>query len=112
MSDRAVIFVVGMPRSGTSALTRVLSLSVCTLPRSILAARELNPTGFWEPVDAVKLNHEFLFRHYNASVDQLINLSERIECDDADALQFTQRIEAFLSEYPEEPILLIKELDI
>jgi len=56
MCERSVIFVLASRRSGSSALTRVLSLCGCTLPRSVIDATEGNPKGFWEPPDADKLN--------------------------------------------------------
>ncbi len=57
---RDLIFIVGMHRSGTSALTRVLSLCGAALPGSLLAPNSGNPTGYWEPNDAMELNDRFL----------------------------------------------------
>lgn len=57
---RDLIFIVGMHRSGTSALTRVLSLCGAALPGSLLAPNAGNPTGYWEPIDAMELNDRFL----------------------------------------------------
>ena len=42
------ILVLGMHRSGTSALTRVLNLSGAMLPSDIYGPTEHNPTGHWE----------------------------------------------------------------
>jgi hypothetical protein len=57
---RDLIFIVGMHRSGTSALTRVLSLCGAALPATLMAPNSGNPTGYWEPHDAVELNDRFL----------------------------------------------------
>ena len=57
---RDLIFIVGMHRSGTSALTRVLSLCGATLPAALMAPNSGNPTGYWEPADAMELNDRFL----------------------------------------------------
>jgi hypothetical protein len=57
---RDLIFIVGMHRSGTSALTRVLSLCGAALPGSLLAPNDGNPTGYWEPDEAMELNDRFL----------------------------------------------------
>ena len=38
-----------MHRSGTSALTRALSLAGFALPRRLLSGTEDNLEGFWEP---------------------------------------------------------------
>ena len=43
------LFVLGMPRSGTSALTRVLSLCGGVLPAELVRADSNNPLGYWEP---------------------------------------------------------------
>ena len=50
------LFVLGMPRSGTSALTRVLSLCGGTLPAGMMGADSANPRGYWEPRKALHLN--------------------------------------------------------
>ena len=39
------LFVIGMPRSGTAALTRVLSLCGGTLPAGLAGANSGNPLG-------------------------------------------------------------------
>jgi GT2 family glycosyltransferase/glycosyltransferase involved in cell wall biosynthesis len=58
---RTAIVVLGMHRSGTSALTRVLSLLGADLPSNLMAPAELdNPTGFWESLDVYRLNEEIL----------------------------------------------------
>ena len=49
-STRTCILVLGMHRSGTSALTRVISLLGAALPQKLMpAAQNNNETGFWEP---------------------------------------------------------------
>ena len=50
-----MVLVLGMHRSGTSALTRCLGLLGAALPRTLLAAGPDNPQGFWEsePVNAL-----------------------------------------------------------
>jgi hypothetical protein len=45
---RRAIVVLGMHRSGTSALTRVLSFCGASLPKRIMRPRSDNETGFWE----------------------------------------------------------------
>jgi len=58
---KKAIVVLGMHRSGTSALTRVLNLLGATLPEKLVQARPKdNETGFWEPADAVHINEELL----------------------------------------------------
>ena len=47
-----------MHRSGTSAVTRVLSLLGCDLPATLLAPHPSNERGFWESPDLVKVSRE------------------------------------------------------
>lgn len=54
------ILVVGMHRSGTSALARTLSLLGCDLPKTLVPAGRGNETGHWEPWPIVSLNDEIL----------------------------------------------------
>ncbi|MHA7835559.1 MAG: sulfotransferase family protein, partial [Algiphilus sp.] len=54
------LLVLGMHRSGTSALTRVLSLLGADLPGNLMPARPSNEKGFWESLDVQQLNDELL----------------------------------------------------
>lgn len=60
MSTRKALTVLGMHRSGTSALTRTLSIYGATLPQDIIGAASDNPSGFWEPQSTVELNDRIL----------------------------------------------------
>lgn len=71
---RDVIFVVGMGRSGSSALTRVLSLCGAALPLHVLAPNFGNPTGYWEPALALELNDRFLQAHESSWYDTSLRL--------------------------------------
>lgn len=57
---RRALLVVGMHRSGTSALTRTLSLAGATLPRDLMASGPHNPEGHWEPMPVAELNDRML----------------------------------------------------
>ena len=57
---RIGILVAGMHRSGTSALTRVLTLAGCGLPQTLVEAKPDNVAGFWESRLVVELNDEIL----------------------------------------------------
>lgn len=57
---KTLIFVVGMGRSGTSALTRLLSLSGAALPDTLIGPDAGNPTGHWEPALALRINELYL----------------------------------------------------
>src|SRR3546814_15155293 len=55
------VLVLGMHRSGTSALTRVLNLLGVALGRQLMqAAAGNNETGFWEHQDAVDAHEALL----------------------------------------------------
>lgn len=54
------LLVLGMHRSGTSALTRAMSLLGAALPDNLMAARPANEAGFWESVDIQRLNDRVL----------------------------------------------------
>lgn len=71
---RDVVFIVGMGRSGTSALTRVLALCGCALPLQTLHPNFANPTGFWEPELIVELNDRLLAEHSSSWFDASIAL--------------------------------------
>jgi hypothetical protein len=61
-SIQPAVLVVGMHRSGTSVVTRVLNLLGLWLARAddLLAAKDANPTGYWESASLVALNDRLL----------------------------------------------------
>lgn len=60
VEHRRALIVVGMHRSGTSAMTRTLSLLGAKLPSQLIEPKHDNETGFWEPVTVTQLNDEIL----------------------------------------------------
>jgi hypothetical protein len=54
------IFILGMHRSGTSVLTRILNLLGCSLPENLLGSNDSNPTGHWESARAIEINDGLL----------------------------------------------------
>src|SRR5436190_23899119 len=57
---RAALFVLGMHRSGTSAIAGTLAIVGATPPRTLMAANSGNARGYWESVRLVELNDESL----------------------------------------------------
>ncbi|NKE47566.1 sulfotransferase family protein [Roseomonas frigidaquae] len=57
---RPAVLVLGMHRSGTSALTRVLSLHGLTLPARVMQPAPDNPRGFWESAAVAALDDRIL----------------------------------------------------
>jgi len=58
--SRNALLVVGMGRSGTSALTRVLSLCGAGLPAHVMPGNPSNELGHWEPQRIVDAHDAFL----------------------------------------------------
>ena len=58
--DKTAVVVIGMHRSGTSAIARVLNLLGCDLPKTLLEANEANEKGYWESPLFNRLNDEIL----------------------------------------------------
>jgi hypothetical protein len=65
---KEAIVVLGMHRSGTSAMARALSLAGAQLPSSLMEVGPANPTGHWEPQDAADFNDE-MFAALDSSWD-------------------------------------------
>ncbi|MER8376035.1 hypothetical protein [Mesorhizobium sp. M1406] len=108
MTNRTAVVVVGMHRSGTSALARVLSLLGAALPRNLNPAGLGNEVGHWEPEAAVRLN------------DQILNLAECPVNDvQGPASEWLQRPEALAcvdrlvdliaDEYGDDPLFVLKD---
>jgi hypothetical protein len=109
MSGKDVIFILGMGRSGTSALARILSLCGCVLPATLKDANEANPRGFWEPVDALKLNDEFLFRHGATYFDPTLRLQGELTFAPDETEGYIAQVGAFLRHCPQSAPLVVKD---
>lgn len=103
-----LLFVLGPQRSGTSAITRVLSLCGGLLPVGMLGADAGNPRGYWEPRKAIAINEGILYRHQSAwfdptlhSMDDALGVREKAACVD--------QIQDYLTRLPDAPLLVIKE---
>ncbi|WP_141690474.1 MULTISPECIES: hypothetical protein [unclassified Ensifer] len=57
---RIGLVVLGMHRSGTSALTRVLSFLGAELPNRLMGPSRGNETGHWEPQNLAAINDQLL----------------------------------------------------
>lgn len=58
--ERAAYLVLGMHRSGTSAVTQVLALAGAALPANVMAGDEHNAKGYFEPWKIAVFNDERL----------------------------------------------------
>lgn len=104
-----ILFVFGMGRSGSSALTRVLSLCGGTLPDALVAATDGNPLGHWEPEGALALNQDFLSQHGTTWFDPTLRLQGEVAFTAEQRSAYLDEIEAFLAPLAAAPLILIKE---
>ncbi|QRG05341.1 sulfotransferase family protein [Xanthobacter dioxanivorans] len=58
--DKRAVLVLGMHRSGTSALTRIINLMGFSAPKTLMAATEANEAGFWESEVFMDLDERIL----------------------------------------------------
>lgn len=107
-TDRRVIFVLGVHRSGTSALTRILNLLGATLPAKLIAAAADNAAGFWEPSAIVDIHDEIL-ASAGSSWDDAADVPAQWFASDV-ARQFKDRLSAtFDREYGDAPLVVLKD---
>ncbi|MCV7396955.1 sulfotransferase family protein [Mycobacterium paraseoulense] len=101
-----------MGRSGTSALTRVLSLCGATLPAGMMGADETNQRGYWEPRESLLLNRSILERRGSAWWDPSLRVLEEGAFTPAERAACTADVAAYLRSLPDAPLLVIKDLQI
>ena len=106
------LFVIGVQRSGTSALARVLSLCGGTLPAGLAGADASNPLGFWEPRASIRINYTILRRHGSVWFDPTLRLQEEGAFDAGEKAACIAEIRAFLTTLPAAPLVVIKDLQI
>lgn len=58
--DREAILVLGMHRSGSSALAHLLNVLGAKLPEQVMGPGYGNPLGHWEPIRLMEINDEIL----------------------------------------------------
>jgi hypothetical protein len=98
-----------MGRSGTSALTRVLSLCGAALPPGLVGGLPGNPLGYWEPRKAVLLNEAILRRYGSAWYDPTLRLqAEGLFGAEEKAANIT-KIRKYLATLPAAPLTVIKD---
>lgn len=107
-----LLFVLGMGRSGTSALTRVLALSGASLPAGMMGADGHNPLGYWEPRTAILLNEAILRRHGSNWYDPTLRLQEDGEFDADERAACIAEIGGYLGKLPADPLTVIKDMRI
>jgi hypothetical protein len=103
------VFVLGMARSGTSALTKVLALCGGALPSGLVGAMAANPRGFFESRKANYVNEAILRRHGSAGYDPSLRLQEEGVIEAKEKATAVAEIGAFLKTLPAAPLVIIKD---
>jgi hypothetical protein len=108
--DRPVVlFVLGMARSGTSALTKVLSLCGAALPTGLVGAMEANPRGFFESRKATYVSEAILRRNSSAGYDPSLRLQEEGVLTTKERESCLNDITSFLATLPDAPLIVLKD---
>ncbi len=102
-----ILFVLGMARSGTSALTRVLSLCGATLPSGMVGADKTNQRGYWEPRESIYLNRKILKRQGSAWWMPAILEVDSFGADEYRAALCS--IKRYVATLPIAPLVVIKD---
>jgi len=104
-ADRpGALIVAGMHRSGTSALTRMLSLNGAKLPDQLMPAQHDNPRGFWESKGIADLNDEVL-GSLGSSWDDVFAL--RLGREASQFVRFEERATRLIQEEFGRPSLIV-----
>lgn len=75
-ANKKAVLVLGMHRSGTSALTRVLGLSGMDMANDLMLANEANALGYWESVELTTIHGDIL-NSLNSSWDDVLPIDEK-----------------------------------
>ena len=106
--DRRALLVLGMHRSGTSIVTRVVNLLGAQLPTNLLPADEHNEQGYWEPKNIVEIHDELLASAGSSWHD--VSPFPRSWYRSVEARQFRDRlVEAVRLEFGESPFFVLKD---
>ncbi|MBL8782465.1 MAG: hypothetical protein JNL06_16130 [Alphaproteobacteria bacterium] len=107
-TPRTAILILGMHRSGTSALARITNFLGATLPRHLLPANKTNPRGHWESAPLVAL-HDQLLTTLDSSWDDWRTPGSRWKESDA-AARFAGRLRmAIDEEFGNAPLIVLKD---
>jgi len=105
---RTAIIVLGMHRSGTSALARITNFLGATMPRHLVPANKANPRGQWESAPLVAL-HDQLLAALDSSWDDWRTPGSRWKESDA-AGRFAGRLRmAIDEEYGNASLIVLKD---
>lgn len=105
---RTAILILGVHRSGTSALTRVLGLCGAALPRRPLPPAPDNPTGFWES-DAIHRIHTELLDELGSSWHDISPLPESRLASPAASRAKLRLVDALREDFGDASLFVVKD---
>ena len=105
---RIAVIVLGMHRTGTSAVTGALRLLGATAPKQLMAPRASNARGNWESQAVIRVDNAILqaggshWRDWSPFDEHRIPPDTRAELE-------AQATEAIAAEFGEAPLILLKD---
>jgi hypothetical protein len=105
---RIAVIVLGMHRTGTSAVAGVLCLLGATAPKQLMAPRASNAKGYWESRAVMELNNALLQAGGSHWRDWSPFDEHRISPDALAKLE-AQAAETIAAEFSEDPLILLKD---
>ena len=105
---RQAILILGTHRSGTSALTRVLSLRGASLPASLMHATSINPRGFFESRPIYRL-HEEILHQLGSSWDDLAPIPDGWVQSGLGQDYVAKMVAIVQEEFQESPLFVVKD---
>lgn len=106
--SREAVLVLGMHRSGTSALSRVLSFLGCDLPATLLGETASNPNGHWESIAVMDLNDAIL-KSAGSAWNDWQPVSPQLYNSPVFAGYKSQAVKILHDEYGESPLFILKD---
>ena len=103
------LFILGLGRSGTSALARVLSLSGGALPTGLVGATVENSEGYFEPRAVIHLNESILRRRGSSGYDLALRPPPERALGAHERAAWIAKIRAYLAGLPAARVVVIKE---
>ncbi len=107
-ANRVAIVVLGMHRTGTSAMSRVLHRCGAALPAEVMPPQPDNPTGFWESPRLADLADEILAQS-GLTWDSVGRIPDAWFESETAAEYVRRYAELFASEFPGEGPWLLKD---
>jgi hypothetical protein len=106
---RRAFVVVGMHRSGTSAMTRTLSLLGAALPKGLMPpVEENNESGFWEPQSVADLNDEIL-QALDSDWDDVFTFRPRRYLSNFDHFYLGRAVDLLEAEFNGSEVIVLKD---